>query len=635
MDDLFLAEFHGYIDEKTCEIAELSINYIKSLNSCLKKLKKNDGILESYSHLRDIIEIIRICLLHGILIDEKSFENITNDEQNPNNHNNSLFHFVRLFPELEDIGNVDDMCFIAFLLVNRVLTGLLESINNPITKWNQITKYYHHASILRYNDFMNDFKVIINSFEINIKIKNFHLPSNWLTYFAKLSLRWNNLGNDELDIIIVNNNITKENNKKTTQEYCGKEQLLLSNENKITGESSLIYILNNKLENKFYENADSSNSSSINSGPKVTGYNSNTEFEDEGEIIYDENENIPKLIYNDNNMKDIQELLDFIWNPVLDGTILTRINANNNASLLYDKMEEFKEKENYFSVQNNDNNNMTITEEKLDITEKKRIDIDSKSKLIMENPMELIKYKEKDTKEWYLYYYSVPASHEEEILILNMQGHKCYNTNCKMNFNINNNLKINFCCFTGYFYCDGCFGSNSYSILPGLLVKYGNLTPVPVSKYSKNKLEKLEDIPLISINILTAEIWRSNKYIKQYVYLKTYLKSLFQSSNNKYKLNKKCQYKESIKRRLEREHDVKQYDKPGYFSIKQLIEIAYEVLSQNVVMYSNETTLQTSVKELTQITVNWRKHLSKCINCQFEKRSSMTMSNHHLFKHKM
>ncbi|KAH8741239.1 cysteine-rich protein with zinc finger [Cryptosporidium ryanae] len=610
MDHLFLAEFHGYIDEKAWEIAELSINYIKSINNCLMKLKKNDGVLESYSHLRDIIEIIRICLLHGILIDEKYFDNISTDKHDSSNNNNTLFHFVKLFPELKDIGNVDDMCFIAFLLMNKVLTGLLETINNPITKWNhRITKFYHYSSILRCKNFMNDFKSIINSFEKSIKIKNFHLPNNWLTYFAKLSLRWNNLGNDELDIIIENN-CTK--NEKII-EYVENKQVLLNNENKI--ESSLIYILNNKYHN---ENTDSSNSSLMNSGTIITHLNSNTEFE---EINCDENENTQKFMYNDNDIRDIQELLDFIWNPIFEGSIIPRMNAKDDEITIFNKLN-IKEKENYFDSQNNDedyycDNEITITKKREEGKVGKQIDVDNNSKLIIENPMKLMKYKERDTKEWYLYYYNIPTSREEEILILNMQENKCYNINCNLILNINK-PKLNFCCFTGYFYCDNCFGKNPYSILPGLLAKYGNITPLPVSIDSKNKLEKLEDIPLISIDLLTADIWKSNKYLKQYVYLKTYLKSIFHIDDNKLELSK-CQYKESIKRRLEREYNVNHQDKPSYFSIKQLIDIAYEILSQNALIYSNETTLQVTVKELTQITINWRKHRNKCIKCQFER----------------
>ena len=620
MDDLFLAEFHGYIDQKTWEIAELSMNYIESLNNCLVKLERNDGVLESYSHLRDIIEVIRICLLHGILFDNNTLEiNKTNDDIDSYIKHDNIFHFVRLFPELKNIGNIDDMCFIAFLLLNKMLSELLESINTPITKWNnRISKYYHHASILRYSDFMNDFKSIIISLELNVKIKNFHIPNNWLTYFARLSLRWNNLGNDELNILIERNYEIQDLSKKKEKELKNCEFLPIGNEHK-KNESSLIFILNN---NKHYnENIDSSKSSLINSGEIMTRFNSINELD--SEIIFDENDKTQKLIYNDNDIRDIQELLDYIWNPVFDGSIIPKTKLNNKKIVISNNTEVLKEKENQLDNKYNNNiSNIEGNESKIG----NQIKTDTDNKLIIENPIEFIKYKERDTKEWYLYYYNLPANQEEEILILNIQNYKCFNTNCNNNLNINK-VKLNFCCFTGYFYCNGCFGNNSHTILPGLLAKYGNLTPVPVSMDSKNILEKFEDMPLININSLTAELWKSNKYLKQYTYLKSYLLSLW--NNGVFQFNNKCQYKESIKRRLNREYNINQHEKPGYFSIKQLIDIAYEMLSQNAIMYSSETTLQISVRELTQITFNWRKHLYKCINCQLEKKNNPNFSNDH------
>ncbi|OII73437.1 cysteine-rich protein with zinc finger domain [Cryptosporidium ubiquitum] len=651
MDDIYLAEFHGFIDEKTWEIAKLSIHYLDTLKENTFKVFNNGGILEKYSHLRDLIEIVRICVLHGILI---GINHLEKTQEIYEYDYGSLYHFVKIFPELNELGKVDDMCFLSFLLMNKVFTGFLESIKNPLSKWNQrITMYYHHASILRYNEFLKEFIFIISSFENCLRIKNFHIPSNWMTHFAKLSLRWNNFGNDQTEISFINENFGNINHKKFHREDNDKK-FVRNNPNlsdiEFDSKSSLNILLRQEFEQNFslndYNIYDDRNfiskSSILNSNATIiTDYNSNCDLNHD--MFADDDRTV---VYNEGNIQDIEELLGNMWGPIFDySPVSGEIGLDNNENQgNYDnnkkKILEIEDKKDNMNINSTQNDffNAYIERENTENIDNhlllgKKTDL---SYFKINYELKLMRNDIDDTRERYLYYYHIPLNKQEERLILELQNYKCFTNHCESRLEFDEESKLNFCCFTGYFYCDHCFGPNTCSILPGLLAKYGNLTPVPVSFKSKEKLKSLENIPLIKINSLTAEIWESNKYIKQLVYLKSYLSSLLvlkdfddkerdnhniQIPVNNYKI--KCQYKESIKRRIMREYDmVYQFGRYDYFSVRQLTEIAYEIFSQEVTMYSNETNLQSIVKEMAKIAVNWRKHLSKCIHCQYQNKNS-------------
>ncbi|KAH8582340.1 cysteine-rich with zinc finger [Cryptosporidium sp. chipmunk genotype I] len=648
MDDIYLAEFHGFIDEKTWEIAKLSMHYLHTLRESIFNVLKNGGTLEKYSHLRDLIEIVRICILHGILI---GISHLDKSQESYNYDYGSLYHFVRIFPELSELGKVDDMCFLSFLLMNKVFTGFLESIKNPSSKWYQrINMYYHHASILRYNEFLKEFIFIINSFENCLKIKNFHIPNNWMTYFAKLSLRWNNFGNDLTEISVINDNHQNINYKKL--QYCNHEKKIIKNrsninDTEINSKSSLSIILKQEFEQKinfndyniYDDRAFISKSSILNSNVTlITDYNSNCELDNE---ILSDNDHI--VVYNEKNIQDIEELLENMWGPMFDYSPISKethleneenqpnydyqINNNNNDKKIL-QVKSLKvniELNNIHDDYKNINDLYNLNIENID--HHCYINKDSElSNFKINYELKIMKNDNNETKERYLCFYHIPLNKQEEKIILELQNYKCFTNHCENLLEFDQESKLNFCCFTGYYYCDHCFGLNTCSILPGLLAKYGNLTPVPVSFKSKEKLKSLENIPLIKINSLTAEIWESNKYIKQLVYLKSYLSSLLlfkEHNNTKNKSDIKCQYKESIKRRLIREYDIMcQFGRYEYFSVNQLTEIAYEIFSQEVTMYSNETNIQSTVRDLTKIAINWRKHLSKCIHCQYQHKNS-------------
>ncbi|KAJ1606044.1 zinc finger-containing cysteine-rich protein [Cryptosporidium canis] len=617
MDDIYLAEFHGFVDEKTWEVSKLSTHYLQTLRDYALNVLKNGGVLERYSDLRDLIEIVRICILHGILVGVNYFQ-----ESKEIHDYGSLYHFVKIFPELNELGKVDDMCFLSFLLLNNVFTGFLESFKSPSSKWNQrIAIYYHHASILRYGEFLKEFIFIVKSFEHRLRIKNFHIPNNWMTHFAKLSLRWNNFGIDQAEISVMRE-ITRKDLKQKSTHLPGKSIRDCSNLSDLglDSKSSLNILLEQEFDKKliiddyniYDDRAFISKSSILNSNVTfITDYNSNNDLEGEN------------VVYDEGNIQDIEELLENMWNPVFDYSQVSRevgFESQKKKKILQGMTES--------KVKVDLSNDETRVE---DIQSEHQEDYLMLSKdpdfscFKINYEIKFIRNDINEAIERYLYFYQIPLNHEEEKLVLELQNYKCFTSQCK---NIlNEEARSNFCCYTGYYYCDNCFGQSTCSILPGLLAKYGNLTPVPVSSQSRKELKNLENIPLIKMSSLTAQIWESNKYIKKLVYLKSYLSSLF-TLNDFEKIERdscdhKCQYRESIKRRLIREYDIMyQYGRYEYFSVSQLMEIACEIFSQEVTMYSSETNLQIIVRELANIALNWRRHLTKCIYCQLQSKDS-------------
>ncbi|KAF7456896.1 cysteine-rich protein with zinc finger [Cryptosporidium felis] len=638
MDDLFLAEFHGFIDERTWEVAKLSINYLQTLKCYILRVLDNGGVLERYSQLRDLIEIIRICTLHGILVGVNA---LNSKEQKDKFDCGSLFYFVKLFPELKGLEEVDDMCFLSFLLMNKVFSGFLESMQNPISAWNKrISVFYHHASILRYHDFIREFISIINSLEGDLKIKNFHIPNNWMTYFARLSLRWSNFGNDQPELCEI---LTT----GPTQKLGGRSRIAISRDSRQssgrshsysiehgseTRSSTLNFLLKSEieqthiLESSIYDDKRyfSRQSNVDSNGTYLTEYHSNSETG-------------TNFVYNEDDIQDIQDLLENLWFPGLECSPDSRSHKEERNRILQSDGEDQVEIGNYRedfktlkNLQSECSGNTFLESEKdlnfrvvSDYYEDEEPDVEPNIDFNVKIGNTYSKRYVPEVNDWYLCSYSIPTSRQEKTMVLELQEYKCFQNSCESELELGDDRMGSFCCLTGYYYCDKCFGSSdSCSVLPGLLARYGNLTPVPVSKQSKELLENLRDRPLIKINSLTAEIWESNKYMRQFVYLKRYLSSLWDETNKKEgKEENKCQFKESIKRRLSREYEiVNQNGKSEYFSVNQLIQIAYELFSQDITMHSTETGLQSVVRELTEVAVNWRKHLTKCIHCQFQGR---------------
>lgn len=664
MDDIYLAEFHGFIDEKTWEVARLSVHYLQALRRSVLGVLESGGVLERYSDLRDLIEVVRICILHGILVGADSFY-----KPGGSRDDYSLYHFVRIFPEMTELGGVDDMCFLSFLLLNKVFTGFLESVRNPLSKWSQeISVCYHHASILRHGEFLREFTTMIDSFESCLRIKNFHIPNGWMTHFAKLSLRWNHFGNSDRQTDVTG---------MREGDVLRYRQMVISHvedEEDLGPKSSLSVLLKQEFERKlassdysiYDDRAFVSKSSVFNSRATfVTDYDSNSDLDHE--TLSESG----RVVYSEENIQDIEELLGSMWGPVFDSYRIASPEACLNIGEDQGSSDNRRGKRvrgrRGRLVQERDGREVCGSREgglehvhSLYVGsgvhhEEGRGSCEAVDDYLLLVSGEMssssnfevnyeIKFTrdEEEVAERYLHFYNIPLNKQEERLVLELQSYKCFTSQCGRELELKEEAGLNFCCYTGYYYCDHCFGQSTCSVLPGLLTKYGNLTPVPVSSRSRKELKALESVPLIRLGSLTAEMWESNKYIKQLVYLRSYLSTLFalgevgdgHSGSDSGCLggvwSHKCQYRESIKRRLAREYEVTcQYGRNECFSVSQLTEIAYEMFSQEVTMCSSETNLQSVVRELTEIAVNWRKHLLKCIHCQLQHKQNSGRSISH------
>lgn len=646
MDDIYLAEFHGFIDEKTWEVARLSAHYLQALRRSVLSVLESGGVLERYSDLRDLIEIVRICILHGILVGVESF-----GKPEGSRDDGSLYHFVRIFPELTELGGVDDMCFLSFLLLNKVFTGFLESIRNSSSRWSQgIAVCYHHASILRHGEFLKEFTALIGRFESCLRIKNFHIPNTWMTHFAKLSLRWNHFGNGDHQ--------TDVSGTREREVFRCRQMVIprVDDEQGFGSKSSLSVLLRQELGRKLassdYSIYDdrafvSSKSSVFNSrATLVTDYDSDSDLDQE---MLDES---GRIVYSEENIQDIEELLGSMWVPVFDcyrkvspEVCLDVVETQGGSDERTRRGDCMQLKGTDKAAQGNQEEGSGRVIQGLSVRSWEHREEGSGSDAVgdclllvsgeasgssnFEINYEIKFTREEEVAERYLQFYNIPLNKQEERLVLELQNYKCFTSQCGSVLEFSEEVKLNFCCYTGYYYCDNCFGRDTCFVLPGLLAKYGNLTPVPVSSRSRKELKSLESVPLIRLGSLTAEMWESNKYIKQFVYLRSYLSSLFALGGSEKEGSScsggdgshKCQYRESIKRRLVREYGVTcQYGRYDCFSVSQLVEIAYEIFSQEVTMCSSETNHQSVVRELTEIAVNWRKHLLKCIHCQLQHR---------------
>ncbi|EEA08405.1 uncharacterized protein CMU_021690 [Cryptosporidium muris RN66] len=708
MGDILLAEFHGYFDEKNAEILKLSIHYIKSLESCITNLALNKGIPKNFSHFRDIIEVIRICSVHGILIRDSYKEN-----------RSSMFHFVKIFPEIEDLKEVDDMCFLAFLVMNKVFSTFLDSLQSPTTFWHQrVAKYFHQSSILRYPHLLKQFTQIAHFFEINLNLKTFHIPNCWLTYFAKLSLRWNSYGSNGIDAPIRDySNLAKHSLDSGLVSLTPSLLHLLRSEENL--------ILKNSFDNEQYDKSPEEeysgtmvvNHSEITNEnlekihedyqSKKHSYFSHSFNSDSCSINKDDSDNETKV-------KELEELLENLWQPLLylpselDMRFLQKSNKSKNGDFNSSKnryksivLSQLVTPKRYSTIRNK--RTPYVSDEEPDqqsINQSPNFDDDlnhiNSGTKIYESP-NLIKLVPisyiPDNKEWYLRYYTIPLDKTEESSVLNLQDYKCCDKKCRFKLDLG---KLHFCCFTGFYYCSNCYGDNQTCIIPGLLAKFGSFTPLPVAANSLRQLKSLESKPLINVNMLTADIWITNQLIKKLVYARRYLLQLWLDSESadqlyRYMKNgkdhftflrdhpnstesqnqfekqltnistlkayrkenctirennkethencskqdafyntlvdvksdipkKKCQYKESIKRRLQREYGMNGLaDHTDYFSVLQLIQIGFESFSQEITMNSSDAKFHTYVDDLTKLCINWSDHQSKCLLCNHKR----------------
>jgi hypothetical protein len=97
---------------------------------------------------------------------------------------------------------------------------------------------------------------------------------------------------------------------------------------------------------------------------------------------------------------------------------------------------------------------------------------------------------------------------------LTAQEFKCYECKCSIYFP--NDARL--CNYTGYFYCTVCH-QNETSLIPYRILFNWDFTKYPVSHNSKQYLESIHNIPLISINTMNPELSTHVRIVERIVNL--------------------------------------------------------------------------------------------------------------------